>query len=172
MWHVVKKLLIISHGQATVERGFSINSELIVENMAEKSVVAQRQVYDGISHYGAPETVSVTKSMLTYTQGARQRYIAYLDQQKESASKQKLSEDSNLKRKHETDRLRELKSKRQRLATDIISLQSSADEFSEKCESTGDLSMITKANSFRRSVRQKESEIETIDKEITKLSKK
>ena len=110
--------------------------------------------------------------MLTYTQGARQRYIAYLDQQKESASKQKLSEDSNLKRKHETDRLRELKSKRQRLATDIISLQSSADEFSEKCESTGDLSMITKANSFRRSVRQKESEIETIDKEITKLSKK
>ena len=57
MWHVVKKLLIISHGQATVERGFSINSELIVENMAEKSVVAQRQVYDGISHYGAPETV-------------------------------------------------------------------------------------------------------------------
>ena len=78
MWHVVKKLLIIPHGQASVERGFS-NSELIVENMAEKSVVAQRQVYNGVSHYGAPETVSVTKSMLTYTQATRQRYIGYLD---------------------------------------------------------------------------------------------
>ena len=42
----VKLLCILSHGNTTVESGFSINSDVLVENLLEKSVVAQRQVYD------------------------------------------------------------------------------------------------------------------------------
>ena len=37
--------------QATVERGFSINSELVVENLKE-SVVSQRIVFDAIAAEG------------------------------------------------------------------------------------------------------------------------
>ena len=33
LWPVTKKLLILSHGQTTVERGFSINSQLLVDNL-------------------------------------------------------------------------------------------------------------------------------------------
>ena len=40
------KLCILSNGNTTVESGFSINSDVLVENLLEKSVVAQRQVYD------------------------------------------------------------------------------------------------------------------------------
>ena len=37
---VVKMLLVLSHGQATVERGFCINKEVIVENQHVESLVA------------------------------------------------------------------------------------------------------------------------------------
>ena len=41
LWKVVKLLLALSHGQATVERGFSSNKEVMVENLAQHSLVAQ-----------------------------------------------------------------------------------------------------------------------------------
>ena len=39
---------MLSHGQSAVERGFSINKELLVDNLQEKSLVSQRMVYDHI----------------------------------------------------------------------------------------------------------------------------
>ena len=33
LWNIIKKLLILSHGQASVERGFSVNRQMMVENM-------------------------------------------------------------------------------------------------------------------------------------------
>ena len=41
LWKVVKLLLALSHGQTTVERGFSSNKEVMVENLAQHSLVAQ-----------------------------------------------------------------------------------------------------------------------------------
>ena len=43
---VVKLVLMLSHGNATVESGFCVNGDLLVENMNEDSIVAQRVVYD------------------------------------------------------------------------------------------------------------------------------
>jgi len=41
-------VLILSHGNAAVESGFSVNKELLVENMEEETIVAQRVVFDAI----------------------------------------------------------------------------------------------------------------------------
>ena len=38
--------LILSHGSAAVESGFSINNDMLVENLLEESLVGQRIVYD------------------------------------------------------------------------------------------------------------------------------
>ncbi|KAK3932137.1 hypothetical protein KUF71_011465, partial [Frankliniella fusca] len=50
-WNFLKKVLIISHGNADVERGFSINKETIVENHLE-SLIAQRQKCGGVQEVG------------------------------------------------------------------------------------------------------------------------
>lgn len=50
LWQLFKSLLCLSHGQADVERGFSINKEMLVENMKERTFVAQRMVYQN-GHY-------------------------------------------------------------------------------------------------------------------------
>jgi len=41
LWTVVKLVLVLSHGNASVERGFSVNKELLIENMLEETVVSQ-----------------------------------------------------------------------------------------------------------------------------------
>ena len=63
LFNVVKLVCILSHGSATVESGFSINSDALVENLLEKSVVAQRQVYDGIHHSGGVLKVDIHASL-------------------------------------------------------------------------------------------------------------
>lgn len=52
LWKVVQQLLLLSHGQATVERGFSINRQIEIENRKEKSYVAQRIVCDHVQAVG------------------------------------------------------------------------------------------------------------------------
>ena len=42
-------LCALSHGQSAAERGFSINKEVLVENLQEKSLVSQRMLYDHIN---------------------------------------------------------------------------------------------------------------------------
>ena len=46
LWEVFKLLLILSHGQASVERGFSVNRQIMVENMKEHSFIGQRLIQD------------------------------------------------------------------------------------------------------------------------------
>lgn len=41
LWEIVKHLLILSHSQASVERCFSVNKEVLVENMHTRLLVAQ-----------------------------------------------------------------------------------------------------------------------------------
>ncbi|KAL3204242.1 hypothetical protein MRX96_041305 [Rhipicephalus microplus] len=41
LWKVIRLLLILSHGQATVERGFSINRQVSVENLKDISTIVR-----------------------------------------------------------------------------------------------------------------------------------
>ncbi|KAJ8048024.1 hypothetical protein HOLleu_00178 [Holothuria leucospilota] len=104
LWQLTKKLLILSHGQATVERGFSVNAQLIVENMKEKSVVFQRVVHNAIANYGGLLKTPVTKSLLSYAASARRKYMAYLEDQNHQRSLQK-SFDSKRRSGENTEQL-------------------------------------------------------------------
>ena len=61
LFYVVKLCLCLSHGQATLENGFSVNASAIVENLTEESVVARRIVHDrnckvgGVLEYPCPK---------------------------------------------------------------------------------------------------------------------
>ena len=63
-------------------------------------------------------------------------------QQKETQEVEK----RNKKEKKETDATHELEGKRKRLKTDVSSLLSTSKEMYEKCEKSGELSLVTKAN--------------------------
>lgn len=60
LWGFFKKQLILSHGQATVERGFSINKEVESDNILEDTVVTRRLVCDFITQNGGVIQVRMT----------------------------------------------------------------------------------------------------------------
>jgi hypothetical protein len=79
LWHIVQLVLILSHGNADVEIGFSINGDMLVENLQEQSLVAQRSVYDCIKEAGDVLSVDINKTMLQYVRGSRSRYEEALE---------------------------------------------------------------------------------------------
>ena len=44
LWSMVRKLITLSHGQATIERGFSENKKLTCVNLREKTLIAKRAI--------------------------------------------------------------------------------------------------------------------------------
>ena len=73
----IVKTLILSHGQAQVERGFSINSLLLVENLNNESLIAQRIVTDHMRQKGLQSyQLNITQKLLKHVKCARSRYFS------------------------------------------------------------------------------------------------
>ena len=52
LWSICIIVFILSHGQSNIERGFSVNKEILVENLSTSSLIAQRLVYDYLKSEG------------------------------------------------------------------------------------------------------------------------
>lgn len=68
---VVKILLVLSNGQASVERGFPFNKELTVENQKKRFLVAQRLTADHVRSVRGITRVEITEELLPSAAGAR-----------------------------------------------------------------------------------------------------
>uniref|UniRef100_A0A2C9KZF2 Uncharacterized protein n=1 Tax=Biomphalaria glabrata TaxID=6526 RepID=A0A2C9KZF2_BIOGL len=63
LWNVLRPLLLLSHGQATVQRGFSCNKEVIIDNMHQQTLVAQRRICDFLKINGGVLKVAINKTI-------------------------------------------------------------------------------------------------------------
>ena len=82
LWSVVRLLLVLSHGQASVERGFSINKYASTANQHEESLVARRVVRDHINYVGGIREFEVTPDLIKECKNASRRYKAHLEAKK------------------------------------------------------------------------------------------
>lgn len=71
---VMKMVLILSHGNSNVERGFSVNSECLMTNQREASLIARRIVYDAVLSYGEVKDVPITKALIHAARNSRTKY--------------------------------------------------------------------------------------------------
>ena len=74
LWDLFKCLLVLSHGQAGVERGFSINSEIMEYNFKQKSVVALRNIYDHIQTCGSVLHVKIDQELRNAVKNATSEF--------------------------------------------------------------------------------------------------
>ena len=85
---VVRLVLTLSHGQAAVERGFSINNTSVKTNMTPVSIIARRIIKDHlIANQLKPHTVHITASLIESFRSARQAYMIELDNAKKEKEK-------------------------------------------------------------------------------------
>ena len=102
-------ILILSHGNATVERGFSINAHCLVENQHEQSLVAQRSIYDAIEHAGGVEKMEITSELIHAYKNASSLYRESL---KRAREKDKQNEDEENVKKRKKLEIRVLEEKK------------------------------------------------------------
>ena len=114
LWQIVERILVLSHGQAKVERGFSVNEDMLLPNMKKETLVGMRLVYDTMKSQDVKiHEFNITDKMVQSCSQARAKYDIYLvDQTKakaQQAAKRKASENeaSYLKEKKKLKLLEE-----------------------------------------------------------------
>lgn len=168
LWDLVKCLLVLSHGQAGVERGFSINSEIMEYNFKQKSVVALRNIYDHIQTCGGILHVKIDQELRNAVKNASSEF---------RREQKRQQEEKKNKEKHEAnqvvnDEISSLKSKRKRLLEHCSVLQDSAEKLAERAEKEDNMVHLRKSNSFRRTIKDMEKEADEIDDQIETLRKR
>lgn len=110
--HVIKMICYISHGNANLERGFSVNAECLFENMREESIIARRQVYDAVLYEGGIDNLQISKALFLSARNAHSRYVEYFERHRQQAS---IAEQAALEKRKKTLEARELEVKRIRI---------------------------------------------------------
>lgn len=125
LFHVMKIVTIFSHGNANVERGFSINKECLVENMKEELLTGRRYVFDHVTSIGGIEKFVVTKGLI---QSARNAYSKFKEAQKKKKTAEEASQlEGQRKRAAEREKL-ELEAKKARILEEAQRQASLLDE--------------------------------------------
>jgi len=167
LWHVVKMVLLVSHGQASVERGFSVNKQVAVENLEMRSFEAQRLICDHVRNAGGILELDYSNALLMAAAGARQKYAAHLD----DLQRKKATTEKSNKQKRVEDEIDKLKENGKRLKRDMENLMTSSDKLADKAETTGKSSFIVEANSLRRTAKQKQVELVATEQTLDELLK-
>ena len=145
-------MLVISHGQVDIERGFSVNKDIANDNMQEKSFVAHRRVYHGVTSSGYELLeLPVTKQMLTLCKQSRQMYHEYRENQKKLKQLTKQEE----KKKQLTSQLKEEQRTKEITEAEEKNLMRGADELCERAERQHQWNLVVEANALRAGGKEK-----------------
>ena len=81
LWELVRKLLILSNWQVSVERGFSVIRQVMMDNMKEPTFIGQHTIHDHILRIGDLSNLVISRELLAAASTGRQQYAAYLEEQ-------------------------------------------------------------------------------------------
>nr|XP_047133757.1 uncharacterized protein LOC124811796 [Hydra vulgaris] len=156
LWKVCVIVFVSSHGQCAIEQGFSVNKQLLVENLKERSLISQKIVYDHInSHDIVIHQYELPSDLLKSCKLAYNRYNIVLKENKDQLKVDELSR----KRQLIDGDILVMKKQKESVAKCIEILKSDADKLSIEAEAKRDLTVLAKANSFRSTILEKEQAI-------------
>ena len=167
---LLKIILSLSHGQADVERGFSLNSGALQDNIADKSIVSKRLIKDYLlSSNKKPHTVDIGKELKSSCAKERSRYHDYLDQmktRKARESKEKVKEILNQEMKELQEKIAILEKSKANLETKFVLMVKAA-------EKRKDIqAMISEANALKRKSEEQAGEISVLENALSRVAEK
>ena len=174
LWLTMQLLLTLSHGQATVERGFSVNKEVLTPNLQEVSLQAIRLVHSSVltQNIKVADFV-ITEELLSSCSHASNRYNMYLMEKKEEKEKT----EKGRKRKALEEDL--IAAKKEKLELERVSkkLLDTADKKAKDAEKKKDATvmkaLLIESNASRERAEQiQKKDIPAQDKEIKKIEEK
>jgi len=115
----------MSHGQGSLERGFSVNDECLVPNLQEKSLTGQRIVYDSVMSRGGVGKIVIDKRMIHDARNAYGRYKDYLEEKNRKDKEAQTKTDS---KKRAAKELIEAQAKKSKILSDCSEMSAQLDE--------------------------------------------
>jgi len=107
---------MLSLGNASVESGFSVNSDILVDNLHKESLLARRILYDTIQTGDGILKVEISKTLQQYVRTSRARYDEALKKKRDvSASDERKAKE----KKRAADHIKLLKAKKVKLTTAV-----------------------------------------------------
>lgn len=119
---LVKAALTLSHGQAHVERGFSLNKTFVTTSRSclnEKSINGLRIVQDKVKHEGGANKVPITAKTIQAFRRAHSKYKSLKEAERKAAEEKQRNEE---KQKEEEKRLK-LKRKQEEKEANLLKKQ-------------------------------------------------
>ena len=179
LFEVITEMLILSHGQSCVERGFSLNKDVLGVNMDADTLIAYRRALDGVKsetflleETDTKKTCSfeetVTKAMLNECRHAHLRYNNYREQKKAQTA----AAEKEVEKKKITDALQETRSKVFKLRKMSEQLVTEADQLATDAEKKHNMSLLVKSNALRAKSVSKRKEAESEEKNIEQFQKR
>jgi len=167
--YVLKLILTLSHGQASVERGFSHNNALLKTNMTPETIISKRIIKDHmLFHKLKPHTVEVSDALVKSFKGAHMKYKLHLAEKKE---KQVLSGAEN-KALHISNDIEKLRSNVRVMEKAVSMMNAEIFECMELTEKKKDLSYVIKGNGLKRKCEKTQGDISLLQNEIDCLEEK
>ena len=168
--HIVQILLTLSHGQASVERGFSQRNLLIQQNQNTDTMCAHRIIKDHMSSNGLqPDSIEISTQMLLAVKSAR---IAYGNKMEEQRRNKEISaKDAEIQ--HLISDITDVTMKKEALQKTVNAL----DEEFEKCvfqaekDPTNCMIHISKSTALKRKSNEKREEIKKLEECLEVMEK-
>ena len=164
----MKIILTLSRGQASVEKGFSINKSILVENLTETSLISQRIVLD----QWRSKHFEVGKNLRKSVTSARGNYQIVLDDQR----RKKVNNKNGLERKSFQEEIDIGRAKKSMLEKAVVSLSQDADKYPMDVESKVNAmeikELIKKSSFFIKTVIEKHEQIKACKENLKELINK
>ena len=166
-------VLTLSHGQASVERQFSVNNSVLDVNMKEDSIVARKLIRDHmLAHSLTPESFTITKPLITSCVNAHRKYQEHLKTVQKTAELEKASNDMKIL----LEEINATQASRDKLIKTSTSLDNEFVSCVQQAESVKDMSqistLISKANALKRRSDELRQDASKLDEAIELLKAK
>ena len=163
---IVQLVLTLSHGQATVERGFNLTKSLLQTNMTPETVISKRLIRDHmIANEISPHSIDVSGPLIKEFRSAHQKYVIHLKDAKEKAEKS----DNERKSRLIADDIEKLKSKQISLTKSINLMETEVNECMESGENQMEIKCFIKANTLKKKSTVLQAQVKSLDDEIEQL---
>ena len=154
--------MVLSH----VERGFSTNKILLIENLSEKRLINQRIVVGYmISNDYKPFSIPLTNEFIRSARDASRKYTEDLQNRK----KKELIQEKDKKKKSINENIMTLNQRKTLLENTITELMKDSDKLAFKAEKKTKFKLLSKSNALKKAANGKQTELDQCLKERKRL---
>ena len=164
---ILKIIFYMSHGQASVERGFGFdNNNVLKHNMGENTVISRRSIknYPPVNAI-EPYTIQIKNELLKSVKCARQRYEIHLEDQKKSTKEKKKNEELV----EVSNELQTITAQCSTLEDTIKKLDVPFVEMMNKAKEKNMMHFVIEGNALKRKSEEKVNQLFVLEKRVDEL---